>query len=258
MGQAHPNLLCILKTELNDTRLLINGRWQMAEQQEYDEPNQEEMQQSEQLAFLLKQLAQTSGAQGVADNAPELNHPNASKPAPVPPAQPRPISQSSHVPNTAEIDVKSITTYLASLRYIVEVLTRDRVFEDNILALIQDQEHQEKKWYQERQEIIRRQGVRDSGREQLANVLKIVGGRSEVVSLSSEDESAKQVSNKRELDAFDNRVYRMLVQLSKDTAARLAELRVPLFYIRPELVNENVLEDRKKVLAFLQDYCMGK
>lgn len=246
------------ETELNDTLLFNNGRRQMAEQQEYDEPNQERMQQSEQLAFLLKQLAQTSGAQGVAGNSQGLDHTSASKPAPVPPAQPRPISQTAHVPNTGLIDVKSITTYPASLRYIVDVLTRDRVFEDNIMALIQDQEHQEKKWFHERQEIIRRQGVRDSGREQLASVLKIVGGRSEAVSSSSEDDSAKQVSNQRELDAFDNRVYRMLVQLSKDTTARLTELRVPLFYIRPELVNENVLEDRKKVLAFLQDYCMGK
>ena len=205
--------------------------------------------QNAQLAFLLEQLSKTTGMPVSTTIAPVTN--TRQNPQ-VQPVQSRPSIERS-------VDVRSITTYSQALQFIVEVLSRESMFKDNVRALIEDQEHQEKKWYQERQDIIQRQTVRDSGREKLASVLKIVCGYTESAGnadgAKNTDEEAKAKEHQQELEAFDSRVYTMLTRLAKDTANRLAELRVPLFCIRPELLNSRVLEDRKKVLSFLQDFC---
>lgn len=225
----------------------------MAEHQ-YDQTEQ-----SNQLAFLLRQLAETTGTGGTND-ATNQSEPQAlqySHETPVStPVQPSLKEEKKHIPESrflqeTHIDPHSITTYSASLRYVVEVLAREPMFKDNVRLLIEDQEHQEKRWYSERQDIVRRQSIRDSGREKLASMLKMVGGTTP----TSTSEAEKEEANQKELAAFDNRVYRMLKHLARDTTQRLAELRVPLFCIRPELISNQVLQDRKKLLEFLQDFC---
>lgn len=205
--------------------------------------------QNAKLAFLLGQLSQTTGVS-------------------IPRSSPSQETTAQHSQNTPQnqkhqhqqpnrgIDVRSITSYSQGLRYIVEVLSREPMFKDNVRALIEDQAHQELKWNQERVEITRRQAVRDSGREKLASVLKIVTGTDDSGGAKDQDENEKLLANLRELEAFDGRVYTMLVKLSKDTAGRLAELRVPLFCIKPELVDSRVMEERKRILNFLQDFCL--
>lgn len=158
------------------------------------------------------------------------------------------------------VDPSTITTYRGAIKYIVLVLVRKNPqFVETVRWLIEDQHRREEEWQNNLEKLIHRQKVRKSGRAELQSMFRILGtttgrGESEKTDPNKEDEEDEK-ENEKELNDYYSRIYKELTGLFNQISRRLEELKVPLFCIEPGLLTEQVFEDRKKIVDFLQDLC---
>lgn len=190
---------------------------------------------SEQLAALLQSLVQASGYSS-----------SAATPNSQPPPQPAAEPLAQPIP-----DPTVITTYVAALQYVIARILPQR--STDIRMLIVEQADLERRCARERVQLIEQQSTRARTRAHLEGVLRMIAG-----STGSGGDRQYQNSdeeNRKELEMFDNNVYMQLERGARASALRLGDWGVPLFCVRPELVTDQVLADRIKLVQFLQDAC---
>lgn len=164
------------------------------------------------------------------------------------------------------IDPRKITTYSAALKYIVQVLIPSNPnFIDTVRVLIEEQQRDEVRWYNERQAIIRRQASRSDGRQHLNRILgRLSKTASTTLAEPSEpsndmDETLRE--NSMELRRYDTQVYRNCVEKMKRAKNVLRSLKVPLICVERAYAIEQKVDlkqldkDTQKVIEFLQDLC---
>jgi hypothetical protein len=178
---------------------------------------------------LLKQLSQTTG------------EPSGSEP---------PQEKAQQPAKPEKPDPTRITDYASALKYIVKYVTSNDYVMDEIRVLVQTQTRKEEEWAKGREEVIRKQKVRSEGQAELAGVLKLVGASQ----APAQSANPSKAENDRELASYDMKIYQSALNLQQSQLQTLAELKIPLFCINPQIPQpQNLNNERKKVLQLLKD-----
>lgn len=139
--------------------------------------------------------------------------------------QPRQVTPLKTVP-----DASIITTWPAAIKHVAKHLINDETVTSRIRHLIKEQRKHEEQWWKQRQEIVVRHQNRSGNQNKVADILKELGGLA--VPVAQVDEAA----DKNELETFDRKVYKSMVQMAADFDAQLRKLGVPFFAIKHDLV----------------------
>ena len=99
-----------------------------------------------------------------------------------------------------------------------------------IKHLITEQHKHERQWWDGREAIVTRQQGRSGASQQVAHLLKSLGGKA--VDLAPIDPKADQ----KELEAYDKKVYAGLLAMAADFDRQLRNLGVPFYAIKHDLV----------------------
>jgi hypothetical protein len=149
-------------------------------------------------------------------------------------------------------DPTKISSYSAAIKYISKYVSRDESTLHRIRQMIQDQERHERDWFEERQKILRRQTTRQQSQKELASVLKLVGA--DIGQDSLEDQPQ---ANARELENYDQKVYKSAEVLVANHKEQLREMRIPLFcFDSPSgtvAEQKSLKDDQQKLVQFLKD-----
>jgi hypothetical protein len=127
-------------------------------------------------------------------------------------------------------DASTITTWPAAIKHVTKHLTNDENVTSRIRHLINEQRKHEEQWWKQRQEIVVRHQNRSGNQNKVADILKELGGLA--VPVAQVDEAA----DKNELETFDRKVYKSMVQMAANCDVQLRKLGVPFFAIKHELV----------------------
>ncbi|EXJ90531.1 hypothetical protein A1O1_03634 [Capronia coronata CBS 617.96] len=134
-------------------------------------------------------------------------------------------------PSTPTIpDASTITTWPAALKHVTRHLVPNEKGAGRIKHLISEQHKHERQWWAGREAIVARQQGRTGTSQQVAALLKSLGGK-EVAATPSDP-----AANQAELDAYDKKVYAGLTAMASDFDRQLRTLGVPFFAIKHELV----------------------
>ncbi|QKX62435.1 uncharacterized protein TRUGW13939_09596 [Talaromyces rugulosus] len=197
-------------------------------------------------------------------------------------------SSSSSSSQSKHSNPSQITTWPAALRHIMHHQTAHNHaahhFTAHIRRLVTTQHAQERKWWEEREALVRRQAARGERKRELERVLQSVGAGAAAATTTtttatdSKSENDQQTEeNAVELAYHDAKVYKAATDLSRTTATELRRLGVPFFAIDESLVivstdtnNTNTTEEEKegkkiskqelavlkrRMLELLQDLC---
>lgn len=124
-------------------------------------------------------------------------------------------------------------------------LAPDPIFATKIRRLITTQHSHERDWHDKRAAIVARHAARDSSSAQLSSIFASLGvpvptaPSTAATSTPGRDFEAER----RELAAYDAKVYKQLLALAGDFDRQLRGLGVPFYAIRHELV---VLEEGRE------------
>lgn len=162
----------------------------------------------------------------------------------------RPISrtQSPRPPtNTTTIpDASTITDWPSAIRHVMTHLAPDPAFAAKIRRLISAQHNHERDWWDKRASIVSRHAARDTSSAQLSSIFASLGVPVPSASAAAAPQRDLE-AERRELAAYDAKVYKQLLALAGDFDRQLRGLGVPFYAIKHELV---VLEEgRRKVGA---------
>lgn len=127
-------------------------------------------------------------------------------------------------------DASTITTWPAAIKHVSKHITDDDKATTRIKHLIKQQQQHEEQWWSQREAIIAKHQGRAGSTTKVADILKELGGLA--VPMAKVDDAA----DKNELDMFDKKVYRSLVQMAADFDAQLRKLGVPFYAIKHELI----------------------
>lgn len=141
--------------------------------------------------------------------------------SPVPDADTRPPS----VP-----DASVITTWPAALKHVTKHLLQDDKTAQRIRSLITEQHDLEEQWWSKREAMEKVHAGRDQTSAALAEILRNVGGA------STPSTSADAKADQDELEAYDKKVYKALVQMQAHFDKELRNLGVPFYAIKHDLV----------------------
>lgn len=133
-------------------------------------------------------------------------------------------------PSKPAPDASTITTWPAALKHVTKYLMNDDQFTARVKHLISEQYKHEEQWWNQRQEIINRHSNRSGNQLKVAGILKELGGLA--MPMVKVDEAA----DKNELEAFDKKVYKSMVQMTANFDGQLRKLGVPFYAIKHELV----------------------
>lgn len=140
-------------------------------------------------------------------------------------AEPRSSSSTPTVP-----DASTITTWPAALKHVTRHLVPNEQVAARIKHLISEQHKHERQWWAGREAIVARHEGRSGASQQVAALLKSLGGRD--VPVAPSDPSANQA----ELEAYDKKVYAGLTAMAADFDRQLRGLGVPFYAIKHDLV----------------------
>ena len=173
--------------------------------------------------------------------------PSREKPITPPPIlrqQPPSLQQTTSTPKPAEIrsqsstpavpDASTITTWPAALKHVTRYLVTNEQIAARIKHLISEQQKHERQWWAGREALVARQEGRSGTSQQVAVLLKSLGGKEVPVGPSDPE------ANQAELDAYDKKVYAGLMAMAADFDRQLRSMGVPFYAIKHDLV---VLED---------------
>lgn len=129
----------------------------------------------------------------------------------------------------------------------------------------QQQQHEEQ-WWTQREAIVAKHKGREGSNNKVVDILKELGGLA--VPIAKVDEAA----DRNELETFDRKVYKSLVQMSADFDSQLRRLGVPFYAIKHDLIllgnesgevptkgklDKGELRDlQKRMLQYLEDLLM--
>jgi len=134
-------------------------------------------------------------------------------------------------PTTPEApDASTITTWPAALKHVTKHIATNEKLAERIRHLISMQHKHERQWWAGREAIVARQQGRTGASQQVAALLKSLGGKD--MPLVQSDPKADQA----ELDTYDKKVYTGLVAMAADFDRQLRAMGVPFYSIKHELV----------------------
>ncbi|KAJ9613739.1 uncharacterized protein PV06_01140 [Exophiala oligosperma] len=146
--------------------------------------------------------------------------------------QPAELPSKSATPTVP--DPSTITTWPAALKHVTRHLVPNEQAANRIRHLISEQHKHERQWWAGREAIVARQQGRAGTSQQVAALLKSLGGKE--VPMASSDPRADQA----ELEAYDKKVYAGLLAMAADFDRQLRSIGVPFYAIKHDLV---VLEE---------------
>lgn len=152
-------------------------------------------------------------------------------------AKPEVARSRSATPSTPVPDASSITTWPAALKHVNRYLIDDEKATSRIKHLIAEQHKHEEQWWAQRQALVVKHSGRAGNQTKVADLLRELGGLA--VPMVEVDEAA----DKNELEAFDKKVYKSLVQMAADFDGQLRKLGVPFYAIKHELVLSDGAKD---------------
>lgn len=127
-------------------------------------------------------------------------------------------------------DATAITTWPAALKHVTRHLVPNEQASRRIKHLISEQHKHERQWWAGREAIVARQQGRSGTSQQVAALLKSLGGK-EVAATPSDP-----AANQAELDAYDKKVYAGLTAMASDFDRQLRAIGVPFYAIKHDLV----------------------
>ncbi|EHY52979.1 hypothetical protein HRR83_006187 [Exophiala dermatitidis] len=127
-------------------------------------------------------------------------------------------------------DASTITTWPAALKHVTRHLVPNEQAARRIKHLITEQHKHERQWWAGREAIVARQQGRSGTSQQVAELLKSLGGK-EVPAAPSDP-----AANQAELVAYDKKVYAQLKAMAADFDRQLRAIGVPFFAIKHDLV----------------------
>ncbi|KAI5299819.1 hypothetical protein KEM56_002948 [Ascosphaera pollenicola] len=141
---------------------------------------------------------------------------------------PQPIDAPAKL-GTPLVDPSTITTWPVALKHVMKTVGQNDELQGIIRKLIRLQHDSENKWWSERNELLEKQHSRAGKQKQLDDALRAIGGAvSKTVPTPEEDQ--------KELNDYDQKIYRELVSLSRMLDRDLRSLRIPFFAIHHDLV----------------------
>ncbi|KAL6246188.1 hypothetical protein RBB50_006423 [Rhinocladiella similis] len=150
----------------------------------------------------------------------------------LPKARPEELPSKSSTPTIP--DPSTITTWPAALKHVTRHLLPNEQAANRIRHLISEQHKHERQWWAGREAIVARHQGRAGTSQQVAALLKSLGGKE--VPMASSDPKADQA----ELEAYDKKVYAGLLAMAADFDRQLRSIGVPFYAIKHDLV---VLEE---------------
>ncbi|KAL1956487.1 hypothetical protein VTO42DRAFT_7285 [Malbranchea cinnamomea] len=131
-------------------------------------------------------------------------------------------------------DPSLITTWPAALKYIMRSVAQNEGMQAKVRRLIQTQHDHERKWWEGREALLAKQKSRAEKKKKLDEVLRSVGGS---VAPSFEVQSPEE--DLAELENYDRKVYKALLDMSRALDGELRGLGIPFFAIRHNLVHSS-------------------
>lgn len=163
-------------------------------------------------------------------------------------------------------DASTITTWAAAVKHVTKHIMNDEKATTRIKHLIKQQQQHEEQWWTQREAIVTKHKGREGSNNKVAGILKELG--SLAVPIAKVDEAA----DRSELETFDRKVYKSLVQMSADFDSQLRKLGIPFYAIKHDLIllgNESgevstrgrldkgeLRELQKRMLQYLEDLLM--
>ena len=140
-------------------------------------------------------------------------------------------------------DASTITTWPAALKHVTKYVTTNEKVMSRVKHLINEQHKHEEQWWAQRQAIVTRHAGRAGNQTKVADILKDLGGLA--IPMGQVDEAA----DRNELDAFDKKVYKSMVQMAADFDGQLRKMGVPFYAIKHDLIVKDgeKSEDRAKI-----------
>ncbi|KAK5957207.1 hypothetical protein OHC33_001578 [Knufia fluminis] len=136
----------------------------------------------------------------------------------------------STTPSIPIPDASTITTWPAALKHVTKYLSTNEKVMSRIKHLINEQHKHEEQWWAQRQAIVTKHAGRSGNQTKVADILKELGG------LAAPIAQVDEAADKNELEAFDRKVYKSMVQMAADFDGQLKKLGVPFYAIKYELV----------------------
>lgn len=127
-------------------------------------------------------------------------------------------------------DASIITTWPAAIKHVAKYVVTDEKATARIKHLIKQQQQHEEQWWNQREAIVAKHQNRAGSNTKVADILKELGGLA--VPIVKVDDAA----DKHELEMFDKKVYRSLVQMAADFDSQLRKLGVPFYAIKHDLI----------------------
>ncbi|KAI9766444.1 MAG: hypothetical protein M1840_006551 [Geoglossum simile] len=124
----------------------------------------------------------------------------------------------------APIDTTTITDWPAGLRYVMKAVAQSDAIMAKIKEMIADQHKHERMWWEGRQAILKKQEARIEGKKKLDEVLRSVGG---IVPAGNSVSTPEQ--DAQELQAYDRKVYKASVDMTRKMVGDLGKLGIPFF-----------------------------
>ncbi|KAI1628042.1 hypothetical protein EDD37DRAFT_647701 [Exophiala viscosa] len=138
-------------------------------------------------------------------------------------------------PSTPTVpDASTITTWPAALKHVTRHLVTNEQASARIKHIIAEQHKHERQWWAGREAIVARQQGRTGKSQEVAALLKSLGGKE--IAVAPSDPKANQA----ELDVYDKKVYSGLVAMASDFDRQMRAIGVPFYAIKHDLV---VLEE---------------
>ncbi|EXJ80986.1 hypothetical protein A1O3_07274 [Capronia epimyces CBS 606.96] len=143
-------------------------------------------------------------------------------------------ARSEDIPSTSLTptvpDASTITTWPAALKHVTRHLVPNEQASRRLKHLISEQHKHERQWWAGREGIVARQQGRSGTSQQVAALLKSLGGKE--VPMPPSDPAANQA----ELETYDKKVYAGLTAMASDFDRQLRAIGVPFYAIKHDLV----------------------
>lgn len=139
--------------------------------------------------------------------------------------------------------VTEITDYKSAVKHVVYYTVKNKEVMDEVRSVVEEQKKSENELIDLRKELIRKQQSREKGQEEITKLFKMLG---------AEAKEKDGISQQKELEQFDYKVYKKMVELSKRQHQILADLKIPLFCLQASIPKPIELQhDRQKLLDLL-------
>ena len=140
-------------------------------------------------------------------------------------------------PVTPSVDPSRITTWPAAQKYVIDNIYRSESLASKIKQLINNQNNQERQWWEERESLVLKHRGRVEKEKQVAAMLQSMGGIA-AVSPAAPDSGEEEA----ELRRCDLKTHKAMTKLAMDIDRELRSMGVPFYAIKHEMV---ILEELK-------------